>query len=54
MAEPRGDDPERLRGEVDYYRRQVDELGAETLKLDYAISGLRHELRQKRQAFALM
>ena len=54
MAEPRGDDPERLRGEVDYYRRQVDELGGETLKLDYAISGLRHELRQKRQAFALM
>ena len=54
MAEPRGDELESLRGEADYYRRQVDELGGETLKLDYAISGLRHELRQKRQAFALL
>ena len=35
-------------------RRHVDELGGEILKLDYAMSGLRHELKQKRQAFALL
>lgn len=54
MAEPRGDELERLRGEVDYYRRHVDELGGEILKLDYGISGLRRALKQKRQAFALL
>ena len=47
-------DLERVRREIEYYRRHVDELGGEMLKLDYAISGLRHELKQKRQAFALL
>jgi adenylate cyclase len=40
--------------ELAYYKRQVDELGAENLKRDYEISGLRHELRQKQQGFALV
>ena len=48
------DEPERLRQEVEYYRRQIDELGGETVKLDYAISGLRHQLNQKRQAFTVL
>lgn len=50
------DDPdtERLRREVEYYRRQLDELGGETVKLDYAVSGLRHQLNQKRQAFTIL
>jgi class 3 adenylate cyclase len=50
------DDPhiERLRREVEYYRRQLDELGGETVKLDYAVSGLRHQLKQKRQAFTIL
>jgi signal transduction histidine kinase len=54
VAEAPGDEHERLRREVEYYRRQVDELGGEILRLDYAVSGLRHELTQKRQAFALL
>jgi signal transduction histidine kinase/class 3 adenylate cyclase/CheY-like chemotaxis protein len=40
--------------ELDYYKRQVDELGSENLKRDYEISGIRHELRQKQQGFALL
>ena len=47
-------DLDRFRKEIDYYKRQVDALAGEHLKLDYAISGLRHELKQKRQGFALL
>ncbi len=48
------DGPEEIRKELAYYRRQVDELSGENLKLDYTISGLRHEIKQKRQGFALL
>jgi signal transduction histidine kinase/class 3 adenylate cyclase len=48
------DDVARLRREIEYYRRRADELGGEILRLDYAVSGLRHEVRQKRQAFAVL
>lgn len=47
-------DVERLTAELGYYKRQLDELAGENLKLDYSISGLRHELQQKRQGFALL
>jgi adenylate cyclase len=40
--------------ELAYYKRQLDELAGENLKLDYTISGLRHEIQQKRQSFALL
>src|SRR3954471_11942535 len=40
--------------ELAYYQRQVDVLAGENLKLEYRISGLRHELKQKRQGFALL
>ncbi|HUF50417.1 MAG TPA: ATP-binding protein [Longimicrobiales bacterium] len=43
-----------LNKELAYYKRRVDELAGENLKLDYTISGLRHELKQKRQGFALL
>lgn len=48
------DEAERLRREIEYYRRQIDELGGETVKLDYAVSGLRHQLNQKRRAFTVL
>jgi signal transduction histidine kinase len=54
MVEPRDDGAARLRDEVDYYRRHVDELGGEILRRDYVLSGLRHELKQRRQAFAVL
>ncbi len=40
--------------ELDYYKRQVDTLAGENLKLDYVIAGLRHDVKQKRQGFALL
>jgi serine phosphatase RsbU (regulator of sigma subunit) len=43
-----------LSRELGYYRRRVDELAGEVLRNDYAISGLRHELKQKRQGLALL
>jgi signal transduction histidine kinase/class 3 adenylate cyclase/CheY-like chemotaxis protein len=43
-----------IQKELAYYKRRVDELAGENLKLDYTISGLRHELKQKRQGFALL
>ena len=45
---------ESLQRELDYYKRQVDVLAGESLRLDYTISGLRHEIKQKRQGFALL
>jgi signal transduction histidine kinase/class 3 adenylate cyclase len=48
------DIPEEIARELAYYKRRVDELSGENLKLDYTISGLRHELKQKRQGFALL
>ena len=43
-----------MRREIDYYKRRLDELAGESLKLDYEISGLRKEVNQKRQAFILL
>jgi signal transduction histidine kinase/DNA-binding response OmpR family regulator len=40
--------------ELAYYKRQVDTLAGENLKLEYVIAGLRYELKQKRQGFALL
>jgi signal transduction histidine kinase len=45
---------EPLERELAYYKRQVDEVAGQNLKLEYAISGLRHEIRQKQQGFALL
>ncbi len=47
-------DTQNLRKELDYYKQKLDELAGENVKLDYAISGLRHELKQKREGFALL
>ncbi len=43
-----------LERELAYYLRRVDELAGEHLKLEYEISGLRHQLNQKQQGFALL
>ena len=34
---PEGDDPDALRREITYYRRQLDEVAGENVKLDVAI-----------------
>ena len=51
MSEP---ELESVQRELAYYKRQIDEVAGQNLKLDYAISGLQHELRQKQQGFALL
>ena len=43
-----------MRREIDYYKRRLEELAGESLKLDYEISGLRKDVKQKRQAFFLL
>lgn len=48
------DELERLRREVEYYRNQLDELGAKDVKSDYVITMLRREVKQKRQGFAIL
>ena len=40
--------------ELAYYKRRVDELAGENFRRDYEISGLRKEVKQKRQAFSLL
>ncbi len=45
---------EEAQKELAYYKRRVDELAGETLRYDYEITGLRHELKQKQQGFALL
>jgi signal transduction histidine kinase/DNA-binding response OmpR family regulator len=47
-------DPDHLRRELEYYKRELDALAGENLRLDYVISGLRHEVLQKRAGFALL
>jgi len=47
-------DSERLHREIDYYRRQLDELTGENFKLDVTATGLRHELKKKLQGFSLL
>ena len=46
--------PDPLTQELAYYKRQIDKVAGQNLKLEYAISGLRHQLRQKQQGFALL
>jgi serine phosphatase RsbU (regulator of sigma subunit)/anti-sigma regulatory factor (Ser/Thr protein kinase) len=47
-------DPVALERQLAYYRRRVDELGGENVKLDITLSEMRHSLRQKQAAFALL
>jgi signal transduction histidine kinase/DNA-binding response OmpR family regulator len=43
-----------LKKEINYLKRRVKELTGSCLKNEYAISGLGHELRQKRQGMTLL
>lgn len=43
-----------LRKERDYYKQRADEVAGEAVKHDFTVSGLRHELKQKQQGFALL
>jgi signal transduction histidine kinase len=51
MTDPAGDP---VAQELAYYKRQVDEVASQNLKLEIAAAGLRHQVRQKQQGFALL
>lgn len=50
----RSDLPEAVRQELQYYKQRIDELAGENLRQDYAISGLRKDVKQRRLAFTLL
>ncbi len=54
MNEQESNENAELLAEVQYYRKLLDGIAGENLKLDYTISGLRHELKQKREGFSLL
>lgn len=43
-----------LRREVEYYKQQLDEQSAQSVKQDARISSLRHKLKQKEQGFSVL
>jgi len=45
---------ERLRKELSYYKKKLDEVAGENINLDSGLSGLRHEIKQKRLGFKLL
>jgi signal transduction histidine kinase/class 3 adenylate cyclase len=51
MTDPKPNEVER---ELAYYKRQTDSLAGENLRMEYILTGLRHELKQKREGFALL
>jgi len=40
--------------ELAYYKKKLDELSGESIRYDYTISALRFELKQKKDAFAIL
>ena len=40
--------------ELAYYKKKLDELSGESIRHDYALSTLRYELKQKKDAFAIL
>jgi len=54
MTEETPPDRNHAQEELAYYKRRVDELAGENFRRDYEISGLRKEVKQKRQAFSLL
>ena len=55
MTDPKNDpQSERLQKEINYYKKQIDALSGKNISLDYTILSLRHDLKQKREGFALL
>ena len=52
--EEKGQKKTSLQEQIEFYKKRVQELTSANLKYDISVSGLKHELRQKRKAFALI
>ncbi len=45
---------ESLNKQINFYKQRIEELAGDNLKFDITVSGLKHELRQRRKSFALL
>jgi len=52
--EQKGQKEPSLHKQIEFYKKRVEELTSANLKYDISVSGLKHELRQKRKAFSLI
>ena len=48
------DSREQLEKEIAYYKKQLDQMSGESIRHDYIRTSLRHELKQKKDAFAVL
>jgi signal transduction histidine kinase len=44
----------KLQRELDYYKKQADQISGESIRLDYTLSSLRLELKQKKEALSVL
>jgi len=45
---------ESLNKQINFYKQRIEELAGDNLRFDITVSGLKHELRQRRKSFALL
>ena len=44
----------KLQRELDYYKKQLDQMSGESIRHDFVLSSLRHELKQKKEALSIV
>ncbi len=45
---------DKIQKELAYYRKQLDQMSGETIRHDFVLSSLRHELKQKKEALSIL
>ena len=43
-----------LQRELAYYKKQLNQISGESIQHDFVLSSLRHELKQKKEAFSIL
>ncbi len=43
-----------IQKELDYYKKKLEELSGASIRYDYLLTSLRHELKQRKEAFSLL
>ena len=43
-----------LKRELEYYKKQLEQMSGDSIRYDFMLSSLRHELKQKQEAFAVL
>ena len=44
----------KLQRELAYYKKQLDQMSGESIRHDFVLSSLRHELKQKKEALSIL